>query len=663
MRKKVALKLIILVLLVSTTFSFFGGILNTVNASSQGNSGSPRTFMSSNSIISYSTQNILQYPSVYDGYLWIMQSHSVGVGVPTLEKCSLTTNAVIQSLQLSSSIFEAFQPFVIDGYVLIPTIPVSEGGYAGLIVVNETTMKQITIIQPSHGYGFITVCYDNIHERLLIGQDDNSDPNYSIESVPLSQVTNVSAYRQSEIAFNPDGNANGNEMWPIFWNNIVYVVTTSPCNAQTSQIRTRLYSSTDLVTWTLVWEKLGQSVSPQCYFAGISATPSYLAVGVESGGSGNTTMKIEYLGNSSSTWSEFDTGIAKSPLGEDHPAVNGLDNDIFLFEASSRQGGSGSFPHTVYAFNCTSAQLTPLFTVSDNGNIGYNDRWIGIDPVNKNLYVADGINSRSPVGSAIIKIGWNLPLSQPYPWQVSITSNDTSAGTINLASGYYGSAPAALVATPNGGYQFLYWVTSGGVALSSNFSNTNMITTGTGAVEAYFAQLSPSGEQLSPIQIEDVQVPPVATQTGFIMPINLTLSNPDGVSETAFIEVDANSTLVNSSAVMLNAFQTKIIPCDFNTSVLTVGNYIYTVTVTSTNLTGSPVNTATGQTGVTYLGDLNGEFKVNFDDVTAFVADYIAYNTNGTYVPAVDYNQDGRINFNDLLLFVQYYIAYSQTIS
>lgn len=147
------------------------------------------------------------------------------------------------------------------------------------------------------------------------------------------------------------------------------------------------------------------------------------------------------------------------------------------------------------------------------------------------------------------------------------------------------------------------------------------------------------------------------------MPINLTLSNPDGVSETAFIEVDANSTLVNSSAVMLNAFQTKIIPCDFNTSVLTVGNYIYTVTVTSTNLTGSPVNTATGQTGVTYLGDLNGEFKVNFDDVTAFVADYIAYNTNGTYVPAVDYNQDGRINFNDLLLFVQYYIAYSQTIS
>ena len=366
-------------------------------------------FMSSSSIISSSTQNILQYPTVYDGYLWIVQSHSLG-GAPTLEKCSLTTNSVIASTQLNSSIFEAFSAFVINGLVIIPSIPASAGGYSGLTILNESTLSYITLINPVNA-GYINVVYDSIHHKLLFGQDNNYDSNFSISAVQLSQVLNASAYQVIDISPNPDGNANGAETMPVIFNNTIYVSTTSPCNAITSQIRTRLYSTLDLSTWTQVWEKKGQNVTPQCYFADISATSNYLAIGVESGTSGSTTFKIEYMGTAG-TWHEFDSGVSKG-AGEDHPDVNGLNNDIFLFETSSRQGGDGFTPHSVYAFNCTSGALTLLINVVDGANIGYNDRWVGIDATNNYIYMADCINSRSPYGSSIIKIGWNLQLSMP----------------------------------------------------------------------------------------------------------------------------------------------------------------------------------------------------------------------------------------------------------
>ena len=65
-----------------------------------------------------------------------------------------------------------------------------------------------------------------------------------------------------------------------------------------------------------------------------------------------------------------------------------------------------------------------------------------------------------------------------------------------------------------------------------------------------------------------------------------------------------------------------------------------------------------GTAEITYLGDLNGAFTVNFNDIVTFAADYISYNTNGIYYPAIDYEHIGTINFNDIVLFVAYYQAY-----
>ena len=162
---------------------------------------------------------------------------------------------------------------------------------------------------------------------------------------------------------------------------------------------------------------------------------------------------------------------------------------------------------------------------------------------------------------------------------------------------------------------------------------------------------------INPLQITNIQLPSIATQTGFLIPIVVNVTNPDVAQETADIQISTNSTMVFSTSVTLNALQTEIVPCNFNTSVLAIGNYTCTVTVTATNLSAPNTATSAGQLGVTYLGDVNGDFAINFHDITAFVSDYIASYNSGVCNPAIDYNHNGLVNFYDITTFVSSYIA------
>jgi hypothetical protein len=135
------------------------------------------------------------------------------------------------------------------------------------------------------------------------------------------------------------------------------------------------------------------------------------------------------------------------------------------------------------------------------------------------------------------------------------------------------------------------------------------------------------------------------------------------VPETAIIQVTENSTLVFNTTATLNAQQTLTIPCNFNADLLAIGNYTDTVTVTTTSQTGELcTSTSTGRLGVTYLGDLKGDFSVTYADLTTFVSDFIVfYDTPSFYMAAADYNHDGQINFSDLVLFVSAYCQYYLT--
>jgi hypothetical protein len=168
--------------------------------------------------------------------------------------------------------------------------------------------------------------------------------------------------------------------------------------------------------------------------------------------------------------------------------------------------------------------------------------------------------------------------------------------------------------------------------------------------------------ELNPIQITNLQLPLIATQSGFVMPINVTITNPDSLSAIGNIQLSADSILLFSSNVTLNALQTETIPCFFNASVLAVGSYTCSVSLNTTNLSQPNTEIAMGQIGVTYPGDLDGNFKVDYNDLATFVHDYLLYYYSNQYTPSIDYNQDGKINFKDLELFVQYYILYGSTL-
>ena len=143
----------------------------------------------------------------------------------------------------------------------------------------------------------------------------------------------------------------------------------------------------------------------------------------------------------------------------------------------------------------------------------------------------------------------------------------------------------------------------------------------------------------------------VFSQRGFQLPIHVKVQNG-----TNIIQIYANSTLVYNKTISIVDNSTSL-TCEIPTSNITIGNYTI-----AEDVNGNYSNVATA--GVTYLGDLNGDFKVSFSDLTLFVSDYILYYSQShTFTATIDYNQDGAINFRDLTSFVHYYILYKVTIN
>ena len=268
----------------------------------------------------------------------------------------------------------------------------------------------------------------------------------------------------------------------------------------------------------------------------------------------------------------------------------------------------------------------------------------------------------SPDWNTILNITFvsTLPSNRQYVY--------TTMNTTPLSYYITSSADSNSIITPSGNVMvnanfsqtFTYSANSGYTIDSVLVDGSSVPITGSYTFNNVQANHTISVEStLNPPQITNVQLPLVATQIGFMMPISVTITNSDSESETAVIQVTANSTSVFNATATLNSLQTLTIPCYFNTGILAVGNYCCTVTLTTMNQTGV-LNTemATGNIGVTYLGDFNGDFKVDSSDFFYFTSAYVQYWTTGTLDPACDLNHDGIINGQTFFAFVTDYIAY-----
>src|SRR5208282_3799987 len=163
----------------------------------------------------------------------------------------------------------------------------------------------------------------------------------------------------------------------------------------------------------------------------------------------------------------------------------------------------------------------------------------------------------------------------------------------------------------------------------------------------------------STVSITNVMLQQSFVEQGFTLPVTVTIQNSGSVSEVANVQLFPNSTSIFNGTLSLGSLASGTLTCPVDTDGLSIGKYTITASAVSSSEPNVTPSTMSGGTfGVTYLGDLNGDFQVNFQDMLIFVAEYTAYFTDGTYFPAIDYSHEGTINFNDITLFEGYYFAY-----
>jgi hypothetical protein len=128
----------------------------------------------------------------------------------------------------------------------------------------------------------------------------------------------------------------------------------------------------------------------------------------------------------------------------------------------------------------------------------------------------------------------------------------------------------------------------------------------------------------------------------------------DGSDATGTITWTSNSTtgVFNSTSSTLTSGFSSVTYYD-----TVVGNV--TITASYSGDSSNLPSNATASLSLYPMGDINFDGKVNFRDLTAFVAAYIQFQDLGVYNPACDFNHDGRIDFLDLRLFVEGYIVYN----
>jgi parallel beta-helix repeat protein len=144
--------------------------------------------------------------------------------------------------------------------------------------------------------------------------------------------------------------------------------------------------------------------------------------------------------------------------------------------------------------------------------------------------------------------------------------------------------------------------------------------------------------------------------------IDITIANQGNYMENLNFTVYANTTAIGSQALTLTRWTSITITLTWNTTGFVKGNYTISAYVWPV-----PGETDIGDNRkedgcviVTYVGDFNGDFIVNYKDDRIFGWAYIAYGQTGEVDPRCDLNEDGKIDYKDDRIFGWAYIAYGR---
>ena len=372
---------------------------------------SANQFFSTSQNLFTDTGYMLQYPSVSNGNLWITASRS-GLSA-IVYKYNSNSLSLVTKATLTNGEGECFAAQEYKGLLYIPAIS-NPGPYGSVTILNVTTLKQVAFINASSANltALLQAVIDRQRGNMYFGADPHNGK-LGFYSVPLSRTLDHSAYNFVTIASDPDNR--NSESQVVIWNGVVYVLTCSGYVDGAAQgiVRTRLYHSSDLVNWVMDWEVTGMNSNKGLggYFSHITASSDYLMCGYLRDTTGVTTYRFNYISENGTSWTEVNSNVVESGA-EDHPTVNAISSDLFIWETSAREASNVVLPHQISVFNATSKTLTSLL---QEGN-GYNDRWIGIDANNLKLYIANCYDYSQGLAnprSQILQLSWNFPIETP----------------------------------------------------------------------------------------------------------------------------------------------------------------------------------------------------------------------------------------------------------
>jgi predicted double-glycine peptidase len=253
-----------------------------------------------------------------------------------------------------------------------------------------------------------------------------------------------------------------------------------------------------------------------------------------------------------------------------------------------------------------------------------------------------------------------LAITGAYNMQhfLTIGTDPTCIVTIPGEGWYDTSADVSLTAPSVINYQFSYWDIDG--TYQGNGVNPITVSMGTGhtAIAHYMSLLQHDINITNVTDIKNI------IGLGFFTYINVTVTNQGDYTEIFKVTLYANTTIIDTlEGITLASRDSTTITLTWTTSSFAEGNYTiwaYVEPVSGETDTEDNIRYFDGIVKVTVPGDVNGDFKVNLDDITSLLDGFgSTISSDGYYrhtspciycphSPNCDIDCDGKIALSDI---------------
>ena len=251
----------------------------------------------------------------------------------------------------------------------------------------------------------------------------------------------------------------------------------------------------------------------------------------------------------------------------------------------------------------------------------------------------------------------HYPLMNPYgsppPPTCTLTITVTAGGTTSPAAGTYTYSQGQNVsvqAMPTTGYSFDHWELDG---LSVGSTNPKTVLMNANHVlHAVFVSAL-----IHNVAVINVTPSKSVVGQGYSLNINVTAANQGDYTETFNATLYANTTSIATQTVTLTSGNSTTITFTWNTTGFAKGNY--TISAYAWPVEGETDiedNTLTdGWIVVTVIGDINGDFKVDIEDLVLVIKHFGSYPSHPKWNPNADVNSDNKVDIKDLVLVIKHF--------